>query len=104
VKIRELTPDNYPKASALLRQAFPRSTHEVQLVENLHKNNKPMHEWVCIHINAVIAYIAFSRAYNGSAVCPAAGGNQDKHHLCSRRSPLLSEIRLCTLHHADLPL
>jgi putative acetyltransferase len=69
VKIRGLTPDNYPKASALLRQAFPRSTHEVQLVENLHKNGKPMHEWVCIHINAVIAYIAFSKAYNGAMVC-----------------------------------
>ena len=69
MKIRELTPENYPKAAALLRQAFPRSTHEVQLVESLRKNNKPMHEWVCIHINAVIAYIAFSRAYNGAAAC-----------------------------------
>jgi len=69
MKIRPLTPENYPKASALLRQAFPRSTQEVQLVENLHKNGKAMHEWVCIHINAVIAYIAFTTAYNGSAVC-----------------------------------
>ena len=69
MKIRQLTPDNYPKASALLRQAFPRSTYEVQLVENLHKNGKPVHEWVCLHINAVIAYIAFSKAYNGAAVC-----------------------------------
>ncbi len=69
MKIRALTPENYPKASALLRQAFPRSTEEVQLVETLHKNGKVAHEWVCIHINAVIGYIAFSKAYNGSAVC-----------------------------------
>jgi len=69
VKIRALTPENYPKAAALLRQAFPRSAHEAQLVENLHKHGKPMHEWVCLHINAVIAYIAFTNAYNGPAVC-----------------------------------
>ena len=69
MKIRELTPENYPKASALLRQAFPRSTHEVQLVESLHRNGKTVHEWVCLHTNAVIAYIAFSKAYNGSEVC-----------------------------------
>jgi len=35
----------------------------------LHENKKTMHEWVCIHINKVIAYIAFSNAYNGSNVC-----------------------------------
>ena len=46
MKIRTLTPENYPKASALLRQAFPRSAHEAQLVENLHKNGKTTHEWV----------------------------------------------------------
>lgn len=69
MKIRALTPENYPKASALLRQAFPRSSEEVQLVENLHENNKEIHEWICIHTNAVIAYIAFTRAYNGSSVC-----------------------------------
>ncbi|MBU0910709.1 MAG: N-acetyltransferase [Proteobacteria bacterium] len=69
MKIRELTPENYAKVSALLRQAFPRSMYEMQLVENFHKNGKAVHEWVCIHINTVIAYIAFSNAYNGSAVC-----------------------------------
>ena len=42
MKIRKLTPENYDKA---------------------------VHEWVCVHINTVIAYIAFSNAYNGSAVC-----------------------------------
>lgn len=69
MKIRKLTSENYVKASALLGQAFPDSTYEVQLVEKLHKNSKIMHEWVCIHINRVIAYIAFSNAYNGSDVC-----------------------------------
>jgi putative acetyltransferase len=69
MKIRKLTPENYAKVSALLQQAFPGSTYEGQLVENLHKNGKTVHEWVCIHVNTVIAYIAFSNAYNGTAVC-----------------------------------
>ena len=69
MKIRKLTPENYARVSALLQLAFPRSTDEVQLVENLHRNGRVLHEWVCIHINTVIAYIAFSNAYNGPAVC-----------------------------------
>lgn len=69
MKIRKLSPDMYAKASALLRQAFPKSNYEVQLVENFHKNSTPVHEWVCIHTNKVVAYIAFSNAYNGSEVC-----------------------------------
>lgn len=69
MKIRKLTPENYAKVSALLQQAFPGSTYEVQLVENFHKNTTLVHEWVGIHTNRVIAYIAFSNAYNGSAVC-----------------------------------
>ncbi len=27
-----------------------------------------MHEWVCLHTNKIIAYIAFSNAYKGSGV------------------------------------
>ncbi|MEN8258852.1 MAG: N-acetyltransferase [Thermodesulfobacteriota bacterium] len=69
MKIRKLSPENYGKVAALLRQAFPESTYEVQLVENLHKNGKDVHEWVCIHAGKVIAYIAFSKAYNGPEVC-----------------------------------
>ena len=69
MKIRELTPENYGKAAAFLRQAFPGSKYEVRLVENFHKNGKDVHEWVCIHTNRIIAYIAFSKAYNGSDVC-----------------------------------
>ncbi|MBU1417136.1 MAG: N-acetyltransferase [Proteobacteria bacterium] len=69
MKIRKLTPENYAKASALLLQAFPGSTYEKQLVDNFHNNGKTVHEWVCVHTNRIIAYIAFSNAYDGSAVC-----------------------------------
>ena len=69
MKIRKLTPEYYVKASALLQQSFPGSTYEIQLVENFHKNRTFVHEWVSIHTNRVIAYIAFSQAYHGSAVC-----------------------------------
>jgi len=69
MKIRKLTPDVYDKASALLKQAFPGSHYEERLVGNLHKNNKTIYDWVCIHTNKVVAYIAFSNAYNGAEVC-----------------------------------
>lgn len=69
MKIRKLTFENYARVSALLRQTFTSSTFEEQIVEKLHENGKPVHEWVCIHANTVIAYIAFSNAYNGSDVC-----------------------------------
>ena len=69
MKIRPLTEENYSKVSALLRQAFPGSNAEIKLVENLHGNGKPMHEWVAIHTNRIIAYIAFTNAYNGKEVC-----------------------------------
>ena len=38
MKIHKFTPENHDKTSALLRQAFPGSSFEVQLVENFHKN------------------------------------------------------------------
>ncbi|MEN8190613.1 MAG: N-acetyltransferase [Thermodesulfobacteriota bacterium] len=69
MKICRLTPENYPRASALLRQAFPGSSYEIKLVEKFHQNGTEVHEWVCIHINKVAAYICFSNAYNGSEVC-----------------------------------
>lgn len=69
MKIRKLTPENYAKASALLLQAFPKSTYELKLVEKFHKNGTAVHEWACFHTNRIIAYIAFSNAYNGSEVC-----------------------------------
>lgn len=69
MKIRKVSPELQPKAAALLRNAFPRSNYEVRLMENLHKNGREVHEWVCLHVNKAVAYIAFSRAYNGVEVC-----------------------------------
>jgi putative acetyltransferase len=69
MKIQKLTEENRAKAYALLRSAFPGSEYEAGLVQKLHENGKPMYEWVCIHINKVIAYIAFSNAYHGNNVC-----------------------------------
>jgi len=69
MKIRKLNSDTYAKASGLLKQAFPGSSYEARLVDNFHKNGKAVHEWVCIHANKVVAYVAFSNAYNGTEVC-----------------------------------
>ena len=69
MKIRKATQENHAKIYALLRHAFPGSEYEAGLVKKIHENGKPLHEWVCIHTNRVIAYIAFSRAYNGDRVC-----------------------------------
>ena len=69
MKIRKLTEENHNKSTALLQQTFSSNSYEVQLVEKFHKNETIVHEWVCIHRNSVIAYIAFSNAYNGSDVC-----------------------------------
>ncbi len=69
MKIRRVTPEIYPKALGLLKQTFPNSNYEISLVEKLHNGNKEIDEWVCIHINKVIAYIAFTKAYNGKDVC-----------------------------------
>jgi len=69
MKIQKLTLDNRAKAYALLNSAFPGSGHEAGLVQKLHENGRAIHEWVCIHTNKVIAYIAFSNAYHGNNVC-----------------------------------
>jgi putative acetyltransferase len=69
MKIRKLTEENRAKVYALLRRAFPRSEYEVNLVQAFHANGTPVHEWICIHTNKVIAYIAFSNAYHGDETC-----------------------------------
>jgi putative acetyltransferase len=69
MKIQKLTAENRPKVYALLQRAFPYSSEEVELVQKLHEHGRPLHEWVCLHTNKVIAYIAFSNAYQGSEVC-----------------------------------
>lgn len=69
MKIQKVTEETRPKVYALLQRAFPYSTYEVELVQKLHRNNKTIHEWVCIHTSKVISYIAFSNAYHGDEVC-----------------------------------
>ncbi len=69
MKIRKPTQEMHSKVSGLLTSAFPKSQYESRLVEQFHDNDTPIHEWVCIHIKKVIAYIAFSNAYNGDQVC-----------------------------------
>ena len=69
MKIQKLTIENRAKVYALLQRAFPGSDHEAGLVQKLHENGRAVHEWVCIHTNKVIAYIAFSNAYHGKEIC-----------------------------------
>lgn len=69
MKIQGVSVENRPKVYALLQRAFPGSDYEAALVRKLHEHDRPLHEWVCIHVNKVIAYIAFSNAYHGSGVC-----------------------------------
>jgi putative acetyltransferase len=69
MKIQKLTIENRPKVYALLQRAFPGSDYEAGLVRKLHEHGRPLHEWVCIHTNKAIAYIAFSHAYHGSDIC-----------------------------------
>lgn len=69
MKIRKVAEENRAKVYALLRRAFPGSNYEADLVRKFHEQGTPLHEWVCIHTNKVIAYIAFSNAYQGDKVC-----------------------------------
>ena len=69
MKIQRLTEENRPRVYALLRLAFPESEYEARLLENLHKNGKTVHEWVSVHRNKIIAYLAFTPAYQGKNVC-----------------------------------
>jgi putative acetyltransferase len=69
MKIQKLSVENRPKVYALLQRAFPGSDYEVRLVQKLHESQRSMHEWVCIHVNKAIAYIAFSPAYHDKDVC-----------------------------------
>lgn len=69
MKIQKLTVENRPKVYALLQNAFPDSVYEVTLVQKLHEHERALYEWVCIHTNKAIAYIAFSPAYEGKEIC-----------------------------------
>ena len=69
MKIQQVTAEHHAKIYALLRAAFPGSDYEAELVRQLHAHGKPLREWVALHTNKVIAYLAFSRAWQGSTVC-----------------------------------
>lgn len=69
MKIQKVSADNQAKVYALLRAAFPASDYEAMLVEKFHQNKRPIHEWLCIHRNKAIAYIAFSNAFHGNLLC-----------------------------------
>ncbi len=69
MKIQTVTEEIRAKVYALLRRAFPGSEHEADLVQALHAQDKIPYEWVAIHTNKVIAYVAFSQAYHGREVC-----------------------------------
>lgn len=69
MKIQKVTEETRVKVYALLRRAFPGSEYEANLVQALHTQDKITHEWVAIHTNKVIAYLAFSPAYHGREVC-----------------------------------
>lgn len=69
MKIRKVDDENLGKALALLRGAFPGSGYEAKLVERLHEHGRPIYDWVCIHTNKIIAYAAFTTAYQGQVPC-----------------------------------
>lgn len=69
MKIQKVSIENRPKVYALLQRAFPGSNYEAALVEKLHEHGRAIHEWACIHVGKVIAYIAFTNAYHGSDIC-----------------------------------
>ena len=69
MKIRK--PDNEDlqrKAAAVLHRAFPNSTYEEKLITNLREAGDTIYEWVAIHRNLVIGYIAFTNAYNDDQI------------------------------------
>lgn len=68
MKIRPLPEKDRPKVYALLRKSFPNSSYEVRLTEALHNANRPMHEWVCIHLGKIAAYAAFTNAFKDNEV------------------------------------
>jgi putative acetyltransferase len=89
MKIQKLTIENRPKVYMLLQKAFPVSAYEALLVQKLHENCRTVHEWVCIHTNKAIAYIAFTPAYNGKETC---GLLEKKGTGCFMRKSRLSHI------------
>lgn len=69
MKIRKVTSDSRNKVYGLFRKTFPGSNAELNRLEKLHRSERVLSEWACIHTNKDIAYIAFSNAYHGSDIC-----------------------------------
>ena len=69
MKIQKVSIESRPKVYALLQNAFPGSTYETLLVQKLHENGRTIHEWICLHTNKAIAYVAFTPAYHGKEIC-----------------------------------
>lgn len=69
MKIRKVSADDRNKVYGLFRKGFPGSNFELNILQKLHKNERILYEWACIHTNKDIAYIAFANAYKGKDVC-----------------------------------
>ena len=69
MKIRKVNPEERNKVYGLFRKGFPGSNFQLNSLRKLHNKNRKLHEWVCIHTNKNIAYIAFSNAYNNGEPC-----------------------------------
>jgi len=69
MKIRPVTEETLPKALALLKRSSTANGYEDKLVADLHQHQRQIYDWVVIIRNKVEAYIAFTRAYDGSEVC-----------------------------------
>ena len=69
MKIRPVEKEGRNRVYGLLRKGFPSTKKDLEIVQRLHRNEKLIYEWVCIHKNKNIAYIVFSNAYNGAEVC-----------------------------------
>ena len=69
MKTQPVTIEHRPKVYALLQRAFPGSAYEAVLLQKLHEHGRTLHEWVCIHTNKAVAFIAFSPAYHGKEIC-----------------------------------
>ena len=68
MKIRKVSLENRNKVYGLFRKGFG-NLSQLNSLQKLHRNNRILHEWVCIHTNKDIAYIAFSNAYHDGKIC-----------------------------------
>lgn len=69
MKIRTVVADGRKRVYGLFRKGLPYLKRELFVLQQLHRNKREMHEWVCIHSNKDIAYIGFSNAYKDGEIC-----------------------------------